>query len=367
MSDAPDKIVSVVPTVLRIPFDDGGGAGAGIMPKRWNALDIMLVRVETQSGLVGWGEGFGYNCQHATARAVIDMVAPFAIGRDSSDPAALNRDVQLALHLFGRFGVTMFAISALDIAVWDIAAKRKGVSLGRLLGGRKRDAVRAYASLVRYATPALIEGFVSRALAEGYKSIKLHEIDAAVIGAARPACAPAAEITVDANCQIAPEQAPRDGRLPESNRIAWLEEPTFPPETTAPWQALAERGVNVAAGENVCTLEGFAPLIPHLAVVQPSVTKVGGVTEFLRVAAAVRSAGKRLAPHSPYFGPGYWATLQLAAALDEFDLFEYLYVAQEAWCGFNPPLPLNATITIPDMPGIGFTPDAAVIAKYKVV
>ena len=99
------------------------------MPTRWNGLDIMLLRVETQSGLVGWGEGFGYLCQHATARAVADMVTPFALGRDSRDPAQVNRDAQLALHLFGRFGITMFAISALDIALWDIAGKRAGKSL----------------------------------------------------------------------------------------------------------------------------------------------------------------------------------------------------------------------------------------------
>ena len=152
MSIAPDPITQIEPIVLRIPFDDGG-KGHGIMPTRWNALDIMMLRVETASGLVGWGEGFGYLCQHVTARAVKDMITPFAMGRDSRDPAQLNRDAQLALHLFGRFGITMFAISALDIALWDIAAKREGLSLGRLLGGRKRNTVQAYASLVRYGTP----------------------------------------------------------------------------------------------------------------------------------------------------------------------------------------------------------------------
>ena len=135
MSTTPDPITQIEPIVLRIPFDDGG-KGHGIMPTRWNALDIMMLRAETASGLVGWGEGFGYLCQHVTARAVKDMITPFAMGRDSRDPAQVNRDAQLALHLFGRFGITMFAISALDIALWDIAAKRENLSLGRLLGGR---------------------------------------------------------------------------------------------------------------------------------------------------------------------------------------------------------------------------------------
>jgi len=154
-------------------------------------------------------------------------------------------------------------------------------------------------------------------------------------------------------------------RLTDAQRIDWLEEPTFPPEDTGPWKEAAALGLSIAAGENLCTLEGFLPLMPSLAVVQPSVTKVGGVTEFLRVAEAVRGMGKRLAPHSPYFGPGYWATLQLAAALREFDLFEYLYVEPEAWCGLDAPMPRGGAIAIPDRPGIGFEPDSAVVERYR--
>jgi L-alanine-DL-glutamate epimerase-like enolase superfamily enzyme len=96
------------------------------------------------------------------------------------------------------------------------------------------------------------------------------------------------------------------------------------------------------------------------------VTKVGGVTEFLKVAAATRTAGKRLAPHSPYFGPGYWASLQLAAALEQFEIFEYMYVKPEAWCGLNPPQPVNGAIEIPTAPGIGFEPDMDVVSRYRV-
>lgn len=363
-SHSPDPIVSVEPTVLRIPFVDGG-EGHGITPTRWNALDIVLLRVETRAGLVGWGEGFGYVCQHATARVLTDMITPWALGRDSVDPAAVNRDAQLAFHLFGRFGVTMFAISALDTALWDIAAKRQAISLSRLLGGRVREDVRAYASLVRYGSPELVRRFAGEAVSQGYTDIKLHEITEPCIAAGRQA-APDASITVDANCQISPERLRALTPFLKEQRIDWLEEPTFPPEDTRPWLEAAANGLAIAAGENVCTLEGFLPLLPGLAVVQPSVTKVGGVTEFLRVCEAATAAGKRLVPHSPYFGPGYWATLQLAAAVRAFDLLEYLYVLPEAWCGLEPPLPVHATVAIPDRPGIGFEPDPSVIERYKV-
>jgi L-alanine-DL-glutamate epimerase-like enolase superfamily enzyme len=359
----PDPIVAVETQVLRIPFVDGG-EGKGITPKRWNALDIVLVRVQTAAGLVGWGEGFGYTCQNATAQLLRDMVGPWAMGRDSVDPVQVNRDAQLAFHLFGRFGITIFALSALDTALWDIAAKRAGVSLSRLLGARVRETVRAYASLVRYGTPDSVRHFCEKALGEGYTDLKLHEIEDACIAAGR-AAAPDATITVDANCQIGRERMLAMAPFLKEQRIDWLEEPTFPPEDTGPWREAAALGLSIAAGENLCTLEGFVPVMPSLAVVQPSVTKVGGVTEFLRVAEAARGMGKRLAPHSPYFGPGWWATLQLAAVLPEFDLAEYLYVEPEAWCGQDAPRPAGGVIAIPDVKGIGFEPDQMVLERYR--
>jgi L-alanine-DL-glutamate epimerase-like enolase superfamily enzyme len=152
----------------------------------------------------------------------------------------------------------------------------------------------------------------------------------------------------------------------KKNRIEWLEEPVFPPENSEAWAQLRAQGINIAAGENFCTLEGFIPFLPFLNYVQPSVTKIGGITEFLRVAEAVRSSGKKLAAHSPYFGPGYWASLQLASAIESFDLFEYLYVKPEASCGLHIPLPQKGTISIPDNPGIGFEPDFTIIEKYRV-
>ena len=83
-------------------------------------------------------------------------------------------------------------------------------------------------------------------------------------------------------------------------------------------------------------------------------------------AQVVRAAGNRLAPHSPYFGPGYWASLQLAAAIDIFEVFEFLYVRPEAWCGLDPVLPVDGVVRIPVAPGIGFEPDMSVIERFRV-
>lgn len=360
-----DPITKVEPVVLRIPFDDGG-KGRGITPTRWSNLDIVLVRVETASGLVGWGEAFGYMCQNATAIAIRDLVAPAVIGRDSQDPRAVNLAAQQALALFGRYGITLFAISGLDIALWDIAGKRAGVAFSRLIGPRCRDEIRAYASLVRYGDAERVAHFAAEATALGYDEVKLHEVLSETITAGRLGAGPDARLTVDVNCQWSLEQVRAMLPALAENNVNWLEEPTFPPEDPTPWRAIAAEGIAIAAGENACTAVEFARLVPALDVVQPSVTKVGGVTEFVKVAQLTRAAGKRLAPHSPYFGPGYWASLQLAAAIDGFEVFEFLYVRPEAWCGLDPALPACGAIRIPDKPGIGFEPDMSVIERYRV-
>src|SRR5262245_4939862 len=108
------KITRVEAIPLSIPFTYGGTArrfGGGT----WRTLDFCLVRVETDTGLVGWGEAFSYSCRQAVAAAVNHMVAPRAVGHDAADIAGLHAKLQKELHIFGRFGVTAFAISGLDI------------------------------------------------------------------------------------------------------------------------------------------------------------------------------------------------------------------------------------------------------------
>jgi len=358
------KIVAVEPIALSVPFDDGG-AGTGLMPQRWQALDIVLVRVRTDDGLTGWGEAFGYFCRRAVAAQVADLVAPALVGRDVSDPAALNDELQRRFALFGRYGVTIFALSGVDIALWDLKAKAEGVDLATLLAGRRvREEVDAYASLVRYGDAGLVGRFAERAVAEGYATIKLHETTMPEIRAARAAIGRVVGLTVDVNC--AWTEAHATGVLPELRELdaMWLEEPVFPPED---WDALARlgtHGVAIAAGENACTAVEFGRLIPAVAYPQPSVTKVGGVTEFLRVAEIAKAQGRTLMPHSPYFGPGYYATLQLAAALEHVGLFEHLYVDPQDWAGGEPLRPERGRIAIPARPGIGFEPDVSVLERW---
>jgi L-alanine-DL-glutamate epimerase-like enolase superfamily enzyme len=359
------QIKSIDTVTLKIPFGDLYD-GPRAKRRGWTEFDTLLVRVETEDGIVGWGEAFAYSCASAVRAAVIDMVTPLAIGRDTADIPALSRDLQKELHIWGRYGITIFALSGLDIALWDIAGKRAGKSLSALLG-RRRGQVQAYASLVRYGGPEPVAAMAQKAVAEGYEDVKLHEIAYQAIAAARTATGPRIRITTDVNCGWS--LAGAESLLPKMKDLDlfWVEEPVFPPEDYETLASLRRRfGVPLSAGENACTAMEFRRLIAALDYPQPSVTKVGGISEFLAVAKLADVAGKPLMPHSPYFGPGYWATLQLAAHLDHIGLFEFLYVQPAAFCGRDIPLPSNGRIAIPDTPGIGFEPDEGVLNRYRV-
>src|SRR5690606_14468904 len=128
----------------------------------------VLVKVTTKDGLVGWGEAFAYNCASAVRAMVVETIAPLTVGRSVDDIAAFSLALQKELHIWGRYGVTLFALSGLDIALWDLAAKQAGKSLAAHLGGRRRDQVAAYASLVRYGAPQPVAEIAARAQAEGY-------------------------------------------------------------------------------------------------------------------------------------------------------------------------------------------------------
>ncbi|MCP5433275.1 MAG: mandelate racemase/muconate lactonizing enzyme family protein [Alphaproteobacteria bacterium] len=361
------KITEVEPIRISIPFEDGG-TGEGLTPTRWNALEMCLVRIATDAGLVGWGEGFGYFCSGAVADVVTRMIAPVLVGETLDEPERLNDLMQRRLALFGRYGITMFAISGADIALWDLKAKAEGVPLAALLGGRGRDAAPAYAALVRYGEADLAARIVREAAREGFDKIKLHETTLEAIKACH-AAAGGARLIVDVNCAWSlPEAA---ALVPElmALDVLWLEEPVFPPEDYAALIALGHLGLPIATGENYCTSHQFGELTAGRGVkvhLQPSVTKVGGVTEFARVAALAARAGLALMPHSPYFGPGFLATLQLASAEARIGLVEHLYVRPAAWLYADHPRPEGGTITIPEGPGLGLEPDPDVLARYRV-
>jgi D-galactarolactone cycloisomerase len=361
------KILRVEAVPLSIPCRHGA-EGWTLGTGGWKALDFCLVRVDTDAGITGWGEAFSYSCRRAVTAAVNDMIAPLAVGRDASDIEGLHAQIQRRLHIFGRFGITAFALSGLDIALWDIAGKAAGKPLHALLGGARRERLPCYASLLRYADEALVARYCGQALDEGYRSIKLHEVSEPVIAAARAAVPPTTALLLDVNCEWSVRDAMAVGRRLVPMGLEWFEEPVFPPEDGAGLRAVGEAcRIPIAAGENCCFATQFAALFDAGAVqyAQPSVTKVGGVTEFRKVAALATERGVALAPHSPYFGPGALATLHLLAALAEEARFEYFYLQADAWPYGDLLAPRRGELAVPRGPGLGADPDPDVVRRYR--
>jgi L-alanine-DL-glutamate epimerase-like enolase superfamily enzyme len=263
----------------------------------------------------------------------------------------------------------MFALSGLDIALWDIAGKAAGKPLHALLAAAATDAVPAYASLFRYNDADVVAERTAAALAQGYAYVKLHEIAEAEVAVARRTAGDGVPIMLDTNCPWTPDEAREMAARLKAYDLFWLEEPIFPPEDFAALAALGEAtGVAIAAGENACTAQEFDKMFAAGAVTyaQPSVTKVGGVGEFLKVVEAARAARVAVMPHSPYFGPGFLATLHLAAAATDGGLVERFYITPEASLYGDLVDPIGDVFRVPQESGLGPEPDPDVIKDYRV-
>jgi D-galactarolactone cycloisomerase len=361
------KIVSVSTEILDIPFEYGGPP-SGWGPSAWRALSTLLVKVETDEGITGWGEAFSYSCADAVQMAVEKMVAPSVIGMDPTDIAGIHYHCQQSLHLFGRYGITLFAISGLDIALWDIAGKRAGLPVHAMLGGQTRLKIPAYASLFRYGDPELVAEHCTGALEAGYTAVKLHEDTVESVSAARDALGDGVPLMIDVNCPWTPNQAVDMARRFKPFDPYWLEEPVFPPEDSVGLAMVRDKGgVALAAGENHCTAFQFRDLFAAGGVdyAQPSVTKVGGITELCRVATLAQSHAVQLMPHSPYFGPGWLATLHLMAALPNSGYIERFYGTVPATTSGDFANIVDGFATVPQTPGLGLDPSPEVIAEFR--
>ncbi len=362
------RIVSAEVMELSIPFDDPG-KGEGLFEGAWTAHDFALLKVVTDDGYVGWGEGFSYFCRATVATLMRQSIAPALIGRDPADIETILGDLRQKLHIIGRYGITMFAISAADIALNDLNAKVAGVSLAEHLGDRNREDAPAYASLIRYADTGLVGELSAKAAAEGYGMIKLHEIELQHVEAARAAIGPDIALTDDVNCNWTEAHTNNWARALRDIDLLWLEEPIFPPEDFAALARLRQStGLAIATGENLCTAQQFGELINAGGAdyVQPSVTKIGGLAETMETRRLTAAAGLKTAHHAPYFGPGALATLHCLGAAPSEEYFEYLYVDREASLYGDALTPTSGRIAIPNGPGLGVEPDDEVIAKYRV-
>jgi len=363
-------IISQIETFpLRIPFKRGGTSAA---PTAWGgkdlpAADSLLVKVTTDQGLEGWGEAFGFRTVMSAKLAIDELIAPLCIGKEAGRIAPLMLDVQKALHVFGRGGALVYGLSAVDIALWDIAGKAANAPVCRLLGGGADD-LTCYASLLRYSDPVLVRTHVRRALDAGFRRLKLHEIELSAVRAAREEAGAEVELMLDVNCPWTLNEALRKAAELKEFRLKWLEEPLWPPENYDGLAQLRKTSkVPIAAGENVPTLMDYERLMATGAVdfVQPSPAKMGGISELSKVfpLAAVRNVA--VMPHTFYDGPGLLAAIHATAALGTTDaMIEWRFFDLEAQLYGGALAPEGGRIVVPTNPGLGIQPDECVIRDY---
>jgi D-galactarolactone cycloisomerase len=355
-------------------------------PLRWGAMQVhskggIVVRVFTDEGIVGLGEA-GFSAEYfPTVGPIIErQLAPLLIGQDPLQIAQLWERMYQNTHLWGRRGVETYALSGIDIALWDILGKVSNQPLYRLLGAHKTQVRAYYAPSLK--PPAAIVPEIVGAVEDGFSAVKLRvglgpEVDLAIVREVRQAVGDAVELMVDANMaydrRTAAHMAERFAEL----GVAWLEEPIAARSLSqyiADHAWLAERvELNLAGGECLLTRYEYIELLSQKVfdVLQPDCTSVGGLTEAKRVAEMAAAWNLRCIPHigcSSGTGIGLAAGLHLILACANADLVEYDAYGGPGWEGLlvEPLKHERGVLRAPERPGLGVELAPAALERYRL-
>lgn len=337
-----------------------------------------LIAVFTDEGLVGYGSVFSND---ELVKAALGVLAPLYLGENALEPERVSEKLHQNTFWMGRGGSLTHAISGIDIALWDILGKATGQPVGRLLGGRYRDRVQPYASILMDQPEPLAEQLAT-IRAQGFRAFKIgwgpfgkvsHALDEAIIRAARAAVGGECKLMVDAGGSDAfwPhgfKWALRTAAMLAEYDVYWFEEP-LKPDALADYVALRRvAAIPISGGEVLTRRQSFQPWLEAGAfdIVQPDVTKVGGISEERRIAWMAGEHGVRFIPHGWNTAVGVAADLQLASAFPDTDLVEYLHgspyvdgIVAQPW-----ELDADGMLPIPAAPGLGLALDPEAVARY---
>ncbi|MCR4414037.1 MAG: mandelate racemase/muconate lactonizing enzyme family protein [Thermoguttaceae bacterium] len=337
-----------------------------------------LIAVLTDEGAVGLGSVF---TSESLVRAALAILEPLYRGENALEPERVSEKLHQNTFWLGRGGSVTHTISGIDIALWDLLGKATGQPVGRLLGGRYRDRVRPYASLLMQ-DPGPLADRLAELKAQGFGAFKIgwgpfgrtsRALDEAIVAAARKAIGPDALLMVDAGGSDAfwkqgYKWALRTAHMLAAFDVAWFEEPLRPDALDDYVQLRRRSPVPIAGGEVLTRRQAFQPWLEAGAfdVVQPDVTKVGGISEERRIAWIAQEHGVRFIPHGWNTAVGLAADLQLASAFPDTDLVEYLtgspYVDELAAEGWK--LDADGMLPIPDRPGLGLELDRDAVLRH---
>ena len=364
------KITNVEAYLIAMPFEHGAPKPSQRSGGVRTTLDSVYVRVDTDAGFSGWGECFGFACCPVTHFALKKVVAPMLLGRECDDISSLMLELHRRVQSSGRNGPLIFALSGVDIALWDIAGKACGLPIHRMLGSSDlRKRIPAYASLMRLDTAENVRKVCRDVIARGYTQIKLHERTVETVLAAREAVGPDYPIMLDTNCTWDLQTSIKMARLLQPCDLTWLEEPLFPPDDYKALASLrASTQIPIAAGENLGNLLDVERILDAGAVdvIQPDPIKMGGITECWKALQMAEERGVQAEPHSPWHGPGLVAALHLIAAMKTDCLAEFYYADLAKSPIGAAGIPRDGFLSVPDGPGLGIRVNEDVLAEFRV-
>ena len=362
------KITDITTTALRVP--DLPGIQDATIRHREQGRGALFVHVHTDAGHVGLGVGI------ATSQAVIhDVLKTLLIGQDALAHERLWEDMFWRVRGFGRKGVAFSAISSIDIALWDLKAKLFGVPLYRLLGPFT-DSVPIYGSggWTSFSEDELVReqvGYVERGIPRVKMKVakdfgRAEAEDLRRLAAVRKAVGDDVEIYVDANNGFYAKQAIGFARRMADYDVRWFEEPVLADDIAGLATIARAIDIPVATGEHEYTKYGFKALIEAggADIVQPDVGRVGGITEWMKVAHLAHAFNLPVAPHAVQL-----VHLHLACCTPNLKVVEYLGVSEEADRIFYTEFPEpkdGMWSPYPDRPGLGLELDPRAVARYAI-
>ena len=337
-----------------------------------------LVVVRSDEGHTGVGSVF---TNAGLVRAALAILEPLYLGENPLEPERVSEKLHQHTFWLGRGGSLTHAISGIDIALWDILGQATGQPVGRLLGGRYRERVLPYASLLM-DQPGPLADHLRAIAARGFRAFKIgwgpfgrvsHALDEQIVRAAREAVGPDARLMVDAGGSDAYwtnglKWALRTADMLVEYHVDWFEE-ALSPDALDDYVVLRRQApLPISGGEVLTRRQAFTPFLTAGAfdIVQPDVTKVGGISEERRIGWMAQEHGVRFIPHGWNTAIGLAADLHLASAFPATDLVEYIdgspYVDEivaDPW-----QLDGDGMLAIPDVPGLGIRLNLDAVAKY---
>lgn len=354
-----------------------------------SAQDGIIIKVHTDEGIVGYGE---VDSSPLVVKAVIEApvshricrgLAGVVVGEDPFEVEKIWEKMYLASMFYGRRGVVIHAMSGIDIAIWDIIGKALNKPLYQVLGGSFRSKVRAYASTLMPYTPEESYAETLKCCEAGYTAVKLgwggFELgmreNIALIKAAREAAGPDIDLMFDLGF-IPSADHPIDAasRIQLAKAIEpydpyWIEEPLYPDDLEG-YRRLSEAvNIRIACGENESTVYGFKQLIDiaKVSILQPDITRCGGITQARKIAALAQANHLTVVPHAWSSGIVIAASLHVISAIPNSCLLEYLIwenpIRKEMLV--EDILVKDGYATVPEGPGLGIEINDQAIEKYR--